>query len=316
MIEKPSVIFMGTPEFSVPTMIRLHEEFGLKAVVTTPDRRKGRGKKLLPSAVKIEAKKLGLPILQPEKLKDPNFIEELKSFEPQVMCVLAFRILPVEVFEISKIATFNVHASLLPKYRGAAPINWAIINGEKETGLTSFVLAKKVDTGSILMQKTVEIPEGFTAGDLHDKLMIESAPFAADTTRILLGGDFKTYAQDHSQATPAPKIFPDFCQINWDGHARDIRNFIHGVSPVPGAWTILDGVRHKILRAEFCACGRGEPGTFEVNNGNLIVKCRKGYLSILEIQPAGKKPMKIADFVRGYRGSNPGKFENKTEPKQ
>lgn len=297
-----SIIFMGTPEFSLPSLDAVHNEFGIKAVVTVPDKPKGRGKKMQPPAVKKRAIELGLPVVQPESLKDPDFLNELAEFEPDIMVVIAFRILPPQVYEIAKIGAFNIHGSLLPKYRGAAPINWAIINGENETGLTSFLLRKKVDTGAMLLQQPLGIPEGSTAGDLHDLMMPVAANLSVDTCRLLIEGNFKTMEQDDSLATPAPKIFPEQCQINWAQHARDLRNFIHGVSPVPGAWTLWDAKRTKILRVEFTACGRGTPGEFFIEDNKMLVHCQKGLLSVIELQAQGKRAMHVNDFLRGYRG--------------
>jgi len=308
MKNNPNIIFMGTPEFAVPTLIKLNEVFGVKAVVTIPDKAKGRNRKVLPSDVKKKALELNIPILQPVKLKDDNFIQDLKSYRPDIIVVLAFRILPEEVFSISKIATFNIHASLLPKYRGAAPINWAIINGEKITGLTSFILEKKVDTGNILMQNSIKIPNGFTAGDLHDRLMPMAAQMAVDTCKLLLSGNYKTYSQDDSKSTPAPKIFPDFCQINWNQHAQILSNFINGLSPQPGAWTLLDGKRYKILRVAYTACGSGKPGSYKIENNTMSVHCAKGIISVLEIQAPGKKIVSINEFIRGFRGEKEGLF--------
>jgi len=305
----PNIIFMGTPEFAVPTLVKLHETLTVKAVVTVPDKPKGRGKKVLPSEVKVKAEELCIPILQPEKLKDENFINELEIYKPDIIVVLAFRILPEEVFSVSKMATFNIHASLLPKYRGAAPINWAIINGEKTTGLTSFILEKKVDTGNVLLQKAIDIPEGATAGDLHDLMMPEAAQMAVDTCNLLLSGEYQLIKQDDTLATPAPKIFPEFCIINWNQHAEIVKNFIHGLSPFPGAWTMWNGERLKILRVEFSACGKGIPGTFSINDNSMNVECDKGIIQLHEIQLPGKRPMKIQDFLRGYRGNSTGKFE-------
>lgn len=304
-----NIIFMGTPEFAVPTMLAMHENFGLKAVITTPDKKKGRGRKAQPSPVKSAALELGTPILQPESVKDEGFLEEFKALKPDILCIVAFRILPPEVFEAPSICSFNIHASLLPKYRGAAPINWAIINGEKKSGLTSFILAKKVDTGGILLQKPIPIDENSTAGDYGAKLMPEAAKLAVETTRALLSGDYKTMAQDDSQATPAPKLFRENCKINWDGHASDVGRFILGTSPTPGAWTIWNGKKLKILRCRFSACGRGEPGEYIIDKSNFTVQCRKGVVALTEIQPENKKPMKTEDFLRGYRGDTQGFFD-------
>lgn len=304
-----SIIFMGTPEFAVPTLEAIHEEFGVQAVVTVPDKPKGRGKKLSPSPVKEKAIELGLPVLQPEKLKDPAFIEELAAYQPDIMAVLAFRILPEEVFELSTIGTFNIHGSLLPKYRGAAPINWTIINGDTETGLTSFLLKKKVDTGDMLLQQRFKIPEGYTAGDLHDSLMPISAQLGVDTINLLLDDDYKLMPQDDSLASPAPKLFRENCEIKWAQHARDLRNYIHGVSPIPGAWTTWNGKRMKVLRVEYNSCGKGTPGEFYIENGQFFVHCQKGIITLKEIQVQGKRAMKAEDFLKGYRGETDGKFE-------
>ncbi len=292
---------MGTPEFAVPALAELNKEFGISCVVTVPDKPQGRGMKLTPSPIKEKAVELGLPILQPEKLMDENFVKMLAEYEPDIIVVIAFRILPPSVFSLSKLGTFNIHASLLPKYRGAAPINWAIINGEKTTGLTSFLLDEKVDTGQIILQNSIDIPEGATAGDLHDLLMPEAAKLAIDTCRLLISRDFKTYSQDNSQATPAPKLFREQCKINWEQHAENLRNFIHGVSPIPAAWFDWEGKRYKVLRTEFSSCGKGIAGNYFIDNDMLHVYCEKGIITILEIQPQDRKPMKIEDFLRGFR---------------
>lgn len=308
-IDKQSIVFMGTPEFGIPALQIIHSEYGVKAVITAPDKPKGRGKKVLPSPVKKAAVDMDIPVLQPPKMKDPEFLKELYALEPDIICIIAFRILPEEVWSASKLGTFNIHASLLPKYRGAAPINWAIINGEKNTGLTSFLLAQKVDTGSIIMQHTIDIPEGATAGDLHDIMMPISADMALQTCTLLISGEFTPFQQDHSQATPAPKIFQNFCRIKWDLHAKDLRNFIHGLSPYPGAWTMWDGKRLKILRTEFTACGSGKPGSYFIENGRLFVYGLKGLITITELQLQGKKAMKTSDFLKGFRGQGSGEFE-------
>ncbi len=308
MKDKPSIIFMGTPEFSVPSLEAIHEKYNIKAVVTVPDKPKGRGKKVLPSPVKEKALELGIPVLQPEKLKDEDFAPQLKQYEPDIMVVIAFRILPARVFNISKIATFNIHGSLLPKFRGAAPINWAILNGEKESGLTSFVLKEKVDTGDMLLQSKIKIPENCTAGDLHDMLMPMAADLSMQTIELLLSGNYELKPQDNSMASPAPKIFNDFCEINWDKPSKEIRNHINGVSPVPGAWTIWNDKRIKIKRAGLSTAKTGMPGSFLIDNGSFTVSCGNGCIEILEIQMPGKKNMKIKDFLAGYRAETEGLF--------
>ncbi|MDA3844107.1 MAG: methionyl-tRNA formyltransferase [Candidatus Kapabacteria bacterium] len=308
-IDKPSIIYMGTPEFAVPALVALHEKYTVRAVVTIPDKPKGRGKKLAASAVKEKAIELGIPVLQPELLKDQAFIDALKSYEPDIMAVLAFRILPESVYSISKIATFNIHGSLLPKYRGAAPINHAILNGDKVSGLTSFVLEKQVDTGQILIKSPVDILDGSTAGDLHDMLMPVAAQLGLDTCELLLSGDYTLLSQNDTEATPAPKVFRENCGINWNAPAEQVRNFIHSVSPSPAAWTLWEGQRLKIMRVDFVADGSGSPGEFKIEDGQFVVQCGKGSVSLIEIQVQGKKKMKTVDFWRGYRGDTSGKFE-------
>jgi len=308
-MEKPKIIFMGTPEFAVPTLEKLNEKYGVGLVVTVPDKAQGRGLKLMPSAVKEKAIELEIPILQPESLKSEEFIRTVSEFNPDIIVVLAFRILPEEVFTLAKVGSFNIHASLLPAYRGAAPINWAIINGEKKTGLTSFLLEKKVDTGSIILSKEFEIPDGFTAGDLHNALMPLSAELAIETCELLMSGNYKLIPQDESKASKAPKIFPEDCKIDWSQPAEKVRNFIHGTSPIPGAWTIWDDKRLKILRARISDNKEGIAGFFIIENSQFIVFCGEDAIIIDELQAEGRKPMKIKDFLNGYKGENQGIFD-------
>jgi methionyl-tRNA formyltransferase len=299
---------MGTPEFAVPTLEFIHKRIGIKAVVTVPDKPQGRGLKLKASPVKEKALELKIPVLQPESLKDENFIKELKDLSPDIIVVIAFRILPPQVYNLARIGTFNVHASLLPKYRGAAPINWAIINGDEETGLTSFLIQEKVDTGDILLQQRIKIEENMTAGELHDKLMNIAPQFTLDTCNLLFSGKYFTQKQDNSQVTSAPKIHPDFCKINWQNDARTIRNFIHGLSPYPGAWTLWNEKRLKILKVEYCQCGTGETASFTIGESFFNVQCAKGIISITHLQLEGRNPMPIKDFINGFRGEKYGKF--------
>lgn len=307
-MEKPSIVFMGTPEFSVPALEKIHSLFGIKAVVTVPDKPSGRGQKMTSPAVKIRAEELGLPVLQPEKLKEPAFVTALKDLNPDIIVVIAFRILPEEVYSIARLGSFNIHASLLPAYRGAAPINRAIINGDNKTGLTSFILKKEVDTGDILLQKEIPITPGMTAGDLHDMMMPLAADLSIETIDILLNGNYTALPQDTSLASPAPKIFPEQCEINWENDAVSVRNFIHGMSPIPGAWSIWNGKRLKIYRVTKIN-KTGEPGTFNISPENFEVNCKDGCLLITEMQLEGKKSMKTKDFLVGYRGETKGIFE-------
>ncbi len=301
---------MGTPEFAVPSMQALHRRFPLTAVVTTPDRERGRGRKKQFSEVKQAALDMGLPedrILQPEKLRDPEFVQAIQALELDIIVVLAFRILPRSVYSAARLGAFNIHGSLLPKYRGAAPINWAIINGETETGLTAFLLADRVDTGNILMRESLPIPADATFGEMYYKMM----PVAADMTvsvceRLLLeGAGIQAEAQDDSQATPAPKIFREDCRIDWSRDAETIRNFIRGVSPVPGAFTMLDGASFKIYRADVQTGAEVNltDGECLVTGNDILFGCGAGEcLRALEVQVQGKKRMSAEDYVRGYRG--------------
>ncbi|MBM2814673.1 MAG: Methionyl-tRNA formyltransferase [Ignavibacteria bacterium] len=299
---------MGTPEIAVPSLELLNQEFGVTAIITVPDKPKGRGLQLIPSAIKIRAIELGLPVLQPENLKDESFISELSSYNPDIIVVVAFRILPVAVYSLAKLGTFNIHASLLPKYRGAAPINWAIINGEKETGMTSFLLQEKVDTGDILLQRKIQIPDWYTAGDLHDAMMPIAAELCIETCNLLLKGNYQTILQDNSLATPAPKLFRENCKIDWNKDAETVKNFIHGTSPFPGAWTLLNGSSLKILQAKLSNNRKLPIGTYRIEADSFYAGCRDYAIELIEIQPASKKVMQASEFSRGWRGATTGEF--------
>lgn len=304
----PKIIFMGTPEFAVPALEAVNEKYGVSAVVTVPDKPKGRGRKLSGSPVKEKAVELGLPVLQPEKLKDADFIEQLKSYEPDIICVIAFRILPEEVFGLPKIASFNIHGSLLPKYRGAAPINRAIMNGEKKTGLTSFILQKKVDTGDLLLTKEVEITNSMTAGDLHDEMMPLAAELSIETIDLLQNGQFTPIKQDDSVATPAPKIFREDCKIDFDHNAEIVFNQIRGLSPYPAGWIRLNNKEIKIIKARIADSAHHSPADFYVANKGLFLGTKTEDIEVLELKPEGKKVMSAEDFVRGWRGLDTGKL--------
>jgi methionyl-tRNA formyltransferase len=308
MNDNPKIIFMGTPEFAVPALRKIHEKYGIHTVVTVPDKSKGRGRKVQPSPVKAAADELKIPVIQPESLKDENFIQRLEDISPDIIVVIAFRILPEEVFTKAKIAAFNIHGSLLPKYRGAAPINRAIMNGEKETGLTSFVLQKKVDTGNILLKKKIDIPEYCTAGELHDLLMPIAAELSIETIEMIKSGRFETLPQDDSEASPAPKLFRDDCKINWGKQVDEILNFIHGTSPAPCSWTTFNGEMLKIYEARPSEKSL-KPGEFEISDDEFTAGCENGAIYLKKIQLPGKKPVNTGDFIRGYRGIKAGYFE-------
>lgn len=294
------VIFMGTPEFAVPSLRAIlaagHE---VPLVVSTPDRAKGRGLKLTPSAVKACAVEHGIDVATPESLKDPAFIDQLRAAEPEVICVVAFRILPEAVYSIPPKGSFNLHGSLLPKYRGAAPINWAIINGERETGVTTFFLQRQVDTGNVLLQRSIPIAPEMTAGELHDVMMEVGAATVVETLRMIAAGDILPRPQDDTQATPAPKIFRDDCRIDWTLPAERLHDFIRGLSPYPGAFTTLDGKILKILRARVRHDSGLSPGDVLATKQTLHVGTGTTALEIMEIQLEGRRAMPVEEFLRG-----------------
>lgn len=299
-----NIIFMGTPQFAVPSLnILLNSHHKISAVVTVPDKPKGRGQHLAQSDVKKFAAEAGLNILQPDSLKDPDFIEELKSLSPDLIVVVAFRILPKSVFKLPKFGSINLHASLLPKYRGAAPINWAVINGERETGVTTFFLQEKVDTGSIIMQKSIDIHTDDTVGTVHDKLMKIGAEVVFDTVDLIenTNGAPPAARQNNGEATPAPKIFKDDCRIDFDQAVDKVYDFIRGLSPYPGAFTEYRGKQIKIFSTSKSHWDSLKgPGRFFIKEGKLYVSTLNEFLEITELQMEGKKRMSSAEFLNGY----------------
>lgn len=306
-----NIVFMGTPEFAVPSLdILLKNGYDIPAVVTVPDRKKGRGLKESYSALKEYALGKGLKVLQPEKLKDEDFVREVQQLQPDIIVVVAFRILPREVYTIAKYGSFNLHASLLPKYRGAAPINWAIINGEKESGVTTFFLQDKVDTGNVILQKKVSIDEEDTAGTLHDKLMEIGKEAVLETVKIIEEGKVEVKEQDDSEASPAPKIFKDDCRINWDDDAEKVYDFVRGLSPYPASWTMLEGKSMKIYFTQKTdVSSNAEPGVIEIDGKRMLVNTGSEKLEVTELQPEGKRRMKAEDFVNGLRKTEGLRFE-------
>ncbi len=304
------IVFMGTPDFAVPSLeILLKNDYEILAVVTAPDEPKGRGYKITPPPVKVFALKNNLKVLQPENLRDEKFIAELKNLSPELIVVVAFRILPKEVFTIPPFGTINLHASLLPKYRGAAPINWAIINGETETGVTTFFINEKVDTGNIILQRKVKIDPDETAGELHDKLAIIGAEVLLETVRLIESGNVNPIPQDNSLATPAPKIKKEMCQINWfEKDAQQVHNFVRGLSPQPGAFTFLNKKIVKIYRTKLAP---SEVQFQDVKPGQIIIDESKGEMyaicadlkpiQIIELQMEGRKRLNAFEFLKGFR---------------
>ncbi|HEX8061356.1 MAG TPA: methionyl-tRNA formyltransferase [Cyclobacteriaceae bacterium] len=287
---KLRIIFMGTPEFAVASLNVLVENgYDVAAVITAPDKPGGRGQQLQKSDVKVAAEKHGLKILQPTNLKAPEFIEELRGLNANLQIVVAFRMLPEAVWSMPSIGTFNLHASLLPQYRGAAPINWAIINGEKETGVTTFFLKHEIDTGNILFQAKETIMPDDDAGTLYHRLMNKGAELVLKTVKAIESGEYKMNPQMNSNdLRHAPKIFRETCVIDWNKKTRDIVNFVRGLSPYPGAWTTINGKTYKIFKVS-------------INNTGIPMKTADGFVFIDELQPEGKKRMKASDFLRGYK---------------
>ncbi|QRQ59340.1 MULTISPECIES: methionyl-tRNA formyltransferase [Sphingobacterium] len=302
------IIFMGTPDFAVASLEALIQSGEqVVAVVTVPDKPAGRGQKIHESAVKIFAKQHNIPVLQPVKLRDEAFLNDLKSFQADLQVVVAFRMLPEIVWNMPKFGTINVHASLLPQYRGAAPINHAIINGEKESGVTTFLLQHEIDTGNILLSKKVAIKETDNAGDLHDNLMVAGAETLLQTIQQLKAGTLQPKPQDVLLTTEplkhAPKIFKEDCKINWDQPTAQVYNFIRGLSPYPAAFTLLNDKVLKIYRAEKeLAHTATIPGTVETDKKSFLkIATQDGYIVISDLQLEGKKRMNVVDFLKGYR---------------
>ena len=312
------IVFLGTPDFAVASLDALVKAgCNIVGVITAPDKPAGRGMKLTESAVKKYAVEKGLHILQPEKLKNPTFLEELKNLQADVQVVVAFRMLPEVVWNMPPLGTINVHGSLLPQYRGAAPINWAVINGEKVTGVTTFKLQHAIDTGDILLQTTIPIGENETAGELHDRMMHIGANTLVETMKGLINGSLTPIKQkvfeidnkidfileNKELFKHAPKLFTETCQINWNNAVDDIYNLIRGLSPYPAAFTFINDKKLKIY------AGIKEKLSHNNENGRVITdqktflkfSCTDGYILVLELQLEGKKRMGIEEFLRGYR---------------
>lgn len=305
------IVFLGTPEFAVESLSRLVEGgYNVVGVVTMPDKPAGRGHKMYESPVKKFAVAHRLHLMQPEKLKAPEFLAELEGLQANLFIVIAFRMLPEAVWTMPELGTFNLHASLLPKYRGAAPINWAVINGDTETGVTTFFLKHEIDTGDIIRQERVEIKPTDNVGDVHDRLMTLGADLTIDTVEHILKGDLNPIPQSDLlkgvEPTPAPKIFRDDCRINWNAPAIKIHNLVRGLSPYPAAWTEIDGDTYKIYETVVTNRPAAESGAIIVEAGRIYISASDSQLEILSLQPAGKRRMSARDFVNGYK-KNDGK---------
>ena len=296
---------MGTPEFAVPSLeILLENKFNIVAVITAADKPQGRSQKLIPSPVKECALKYTIPVLQPTNLKAPLFLEELKSYQANLQIVVAFRMLPEVVWSMPSLGTFNLHASLLPQYRGAAPINWAIINGEKETGVTTFFLKHEIDTGSIIFQEREPIHEQDDVGSLYERLMNKGGQVVLKTVKSIEAGEFPSLPQPETpEGKHAPKIFKETCEINWNQSCEHLRNFVRGLSPYPTAWTLLNGKNYKIYKISLVEFKKeGQPRELATDNKSyLYIRTIDGWISVDELQPEGKKRMSIQEFLRGNK---------------
>ena len=313
------IVFLGTPEFAAYSLEKiLADGFNVVGVVTMPDKQAGRGHHMLQSAVKETALQHNLQLLQPEKLKDPQFLEQLRSLQADIFVVIAFRMLPEAVWQMPPLGTFNLHASLLPAYRGAAPINWAVINGETRTGVTTFFLKHEIDTGDIIAQQAIDIAPDENVGSVHDRLMHLGADLTIATLNNIIAGTLKTVPQnqllnDGQQPTPAPKIFKETCRINWNQPAADIYNLIRGLSPYPAAWTTLSdetlpagGLQLKVFEAQLTDIPATAPGNTSITaKGEMLIDCADKAIALTQVQLQGRKRMKTDDFLRGAKLSNP-----------
>ncbi len=297
------IVFMGTAEFGIPSLrLLLEQQQQIVGVVTNVDKPSGRGQKVSVSPIKEFAHQQNLPLLQPTSLKDALFVQQLKELEADVFVVVAFRILPPEVFRLPKHGAFNLHTSLLPKYRGAAPIQWAIINGEKETGVTTFFLDDKVDTGNIILQARLPIRENETAGELHDRLAEIGAEIVLHTVRLIEKGNPHRHPQDSSLATPAPKLFKEHCMIDWTKPAQEVHNRIRGLSPIPCAFTFHNGKIIKLYRSRIVDdVPLTRASEIMMADKRLVVATGNGAVEILELQQEGKRKMSAEEFLRGYK---------------
>lgn len=305
------IVFFGTPEFAVESLdALLNNDFNVVGVVTMPDKAAGRGHKLYESDVKRYAVAKGLRVMQPEKLKSPDFLEQLSECHADLFIVIAFRMLPREVWQMPQLGTFNLHASLLPRYRGAAPINRAVMNGDTETGVTTFFLKHEIDTGEIIMQRKIDILPEDNVEDVHDKLMHLGADMVVDTVNAIIKGNLTTQPQPEGEFIPAPKIFKEDCRIDWNRSAEEIHNHVRGLSPYPAAWTVIEDESGKILECKLFSskltresCKGNVAGSLRVDGDKLHVATSDYWIEIVSIQPAGKKRMDTASFLRGYHPS-------------
>lgn len=308
MFEKSSpslrVVYMGNPDFAVPGLTCIYEsQHTIAGVVTGHDKKRGRGNQLSPTPIKEKAVSLGLPIIQADKVKDPELWEQIEALQPDIIVIVAFKILPPEILAIPALGAINLHASLLPKYRGAAPIHWAVINGEKETGNTIFILDNGVDTGKIIHQKKITIGENETTGEIYERLMEVGGPMLVESLDMIANQSTEPVSQTNELATPAPMVFPETSLIDPDQSAINIHNFVRGLSPSPGAWCRLDGEKFKLYSTQIPKQEiPTEKGKLTITKEGVYLGCTDGVLELLEIQLQGRKRMATKEFFNGYQG--------------
>lgn len=294
---------MGTPEFAVPSLEKLVASgYPVVGVITATDKLGGRGgKQLLQSPVKQAATRLQIPVLQPKNLKSPEFQQALRDLRADLQIVVAFRMLPESVWDMPPLGTFNLHGSLLPKYRGAAPINWAVMRGESVTGATTFFIRHEIDTGDVLLRRELPIGENDTAGDVHDRMMVMGADLVLETVRLIERGDYELHRQDDSAATSAPKLSREIARIDFSRPVTEVHNFVRGLSPWPAAWTTLDGKQLKIIRSRVETAEHDlAPGTVRTDGKTSVeVACHHGFLRVETLQLAGRRRMDTEEFLRG-----------------
>ncbi len=296
-----NIVFMGSPEFAIPSLEKLfNSHHTISAVVSNVDKRRGRGSQTAPTPVKARALELGLKVIEVEDLRSKDFANELKELDADLFVVVAFRVLPVSVLEIPKIGSVNLHASLLPKYRGAAPIHWAVMNGEEKTGCTIFFLDEKVDTGNVILQKELFIDSNETTGEVYTRLMEEGSNALLDAVNSIENKSYTLLQQDDSKATPAPKLFKDDCHVHFNEPAESVHNKIRGLSPFPTAWAMWNGQKFNMYSSKLGPIANVDPGELFEREGKLLVGCKDGTVELLEVQVPGKKRMNAEEFLNGY----------------
>ena len=307
---KPRIVFFGNHKIGVSTLAEVHKHYDVVAVVTNPDKEQGRGRKILPTDIKLAAIELAIPIIEPINLKDIALYESLKQLDADIFLVFAFKILPSELLSIPKVGSFNIHPSLLPKYRGAAPINYTILNGDKEAGISTFLMEEKIDAGGILLQDKFALSPDLTAGELTEIMSHKAPEIAIRTIELLLTGKYELIKQNLEDVTKAPKLHKENCELDFNKPAEIVKNFINGVSPEPGAWKIWDGKIVKFLKSRVHSDKSGGiPGEYKIHEKQFIINCDPGKIEILQIQPESKRAMPIEDFINGFRGPKKGMVE-------